>query len=282
MELTMKSFLITIILFANVISISGQRKWKRENIESPVGLFLLHSTQTINLPTTTTLNKGEFEFEISHRFLPTIKGGSKDLFGLDGPVNMRIALGYAVDGNTLITLGRSNYQDNVDLWIKRKIFDFNNSFLPMQIGVRVGAAWNTEVLNRTASDSRNFQYSGQIILNGLWNKTIAFGLVPTYIYNSHIECVETQYTFTLGNYLQYYFSKISSIIFEWTPTITGWRQNYNTVALGLEIETGGHFFKILITNNSLLNATQYSAGADKSVRNGDWRIGFNITRLLTF
>lgn len=48
----------------------------------------------------------------------------------------------------------------------------------------------------------------------------------------------------------------------------------------LEIETGGHFFKIFLSNSTDLNQTQFLSGADKSFDDGDLRLGFMITRLL--
>ena len=52
-------------------------------------------------------------------------------------------------------------------------------------------------------------------------------------------------------------------------------------ALGIELETGGHFFKIVVTNSIRLNQAQYLAGAFSPFEPGEWRLGFNITRLLT-
>jgi len=54
----------------------------------------------------------------------------------------------------------------------------------------------------------------------------------------------------------------------------------NQIYRKLEIETGGHFFKIFLSNSTELNQTQFLSGADKSFDDGDLRLGFMITRLL--
>lgn len=274
----MKRFLLLILL----ISLSGiaQVKWQREKPENTVPVELFHSTFAINLPTAETIGARELEIEISHRFIPTIKSGSKDFWGFDGPVTNRLAIGYGITDHTQITLGRSNYHDNYELSLKQRVLKNNNSILPYILAAQAGAAWNTDHPTIESSDSKSFQFFAQIIFNTMYDKKLAFGVVPSYLYNSHPECLDNQYSFTIGTYLQYYLSDVFSLIWEYNPTVTGWRDFHNPMGFGLEIETGGHFFKVFLTNSTDLNQTQFLSGADKSFDNGDLRFGFMITRLL--
>ena len=67
-------FLITIILLPRYTF--GQEEhpvWKRSETEENLDLHLFRSTQSINLPTAETLEKNNLQFEISHRFIPTMK-----------------------------------------------------------------------------------------------------------------------------------------------------------------------------------------------------------------
>ena len=256
--------------------------WKRSETETLPPLQLFHSTHAVNLPTAEVLQAGNFEFEISHRFVPTISDGSASLWGFDGPVNIRLALGYAYSDHGVVTLGRSNAQDNLDLRIKQQLFSYRHEVFPLLVAVRLGGAWNTEVPGRDASDSDNLQYYAQLVLNTMFADRMAIGLVPSVLENSHIECPERQYSFVLGVHAQYYITDVVNVLAEWIPTVTGWRSGHNSVAFGVELETGGHFFKIILTNNDLLNPSQVLAGARNSFNDGDLHIGFNITRLLTF
>ncbi len=272
---------IVFILVSLILSLTlsqAQVRWKKKKVERPVDLLLFHSTQVVNLPTTEVLNKGEFQFEISHRFLPPIDA-KKTFFGLDGPAYMRLALGYVPVKNVAVTLGRSNNQDNYDLRIKYKFLQWANATAPLIAAVQAGTAWNTEVTDRETSDPKNFQYYGQLVLNTLLFKKLGIGLVPSYLYNSHIYCDKTQYSFTMGSYVQFYISPMWSLLVEANNTISGWRNQYDSYTFGIELETGGHFFKIFLTNAAALNPSQFLAGADLK---NQWRLGFNITRLLTF
>lgn len=282
----MKFFRLTLItavlLSATLFAQEEKVEWKHTETTTETELHLFRSTQSVNLPTAEMLQKGDWKFEISHRFLPNIKTGIKTFYGLDGPVNMRLALGYAILNNLMITLGRSNVNDNVDLWLKYKALQIPNDLIPLVVSLRLGTGWNTEVPNRESGNSRNYQYYGQLILNTLISKRLGIGIVPSYLNNSDFLTNETQNSFTLGTNVQIYFSRLFAVLFEWNPTLAGFRTFANPVAFGIELNTGGHFFKIILTNSTYLNPSQFLAGADESTNSGNWKIGFNITRLLKF
>lgn len=280
----MKSFFKVIplaFLLLTTQALHSQVRWQRSQPQKS-DLQLFHSTHTVNLATTETLQKGDMLFEISHRFVPPITEAENAFFGLDGPVKMRLGLGYALSNRTLVTLARSNEMDNVDLQLKYKAIQLRHPVAPVVIAVQAGAAWNTQVQGRDKGDADNFQYYGQVMINTLVHKKLGIGVVPSYLYNSHIYCLDKQYSFTLGNYVQYYATPHWSLLAEWNPTVTGFRSKYNSVAFGIELETGGHFFKIVLTNNASLNPSQVLAGSDLKFNDGDWRLGFNITRLIKF
>jgi len=278
----LRSIIVLTFLFSLAIQGMAQISWKKQEAVDNLPLQLFHSPQSINLPTAETLQKGDFEFEISHRFLPSIKDGSKNLYGFDGPVNMRLALGYAVTDDLVLTLGRSNVDDNLDLRGKYRLLQFKETFLPLLVGVQFGIAKNTQPIRPIASSGRAYQYFGQIIFNTMIDKKLGIGLVPSYLYNSNIYRADVQNSFTLGMNLQYYISNMVSVLAEFNPTVNGYLNRFNSAAFGFELETGGHFFKIILTNNAKLNPAQFLSGADKDFGNGEWRLGFNITRLLKF
>ena len=169
--------------------------------------------------------------------------------------------------------------DNIELLLKYKAVQIKHKTVPVLLSLRGGIAYSGEIYDPVKNNSRRYQYYGQLILNTMIQKKIGIGLVPTYLYNAHIFCVDPQYALTLGSYIQYYVSPRWSLLAEWNPTVSGWRQTYDSMTLGLELETGGHFFKIFMTNNDKVNTAQYIAGADKDFPDGDFRIGFMITRI---
>lgn len=273
---------ILILLFfcsGNGFSQSDGSSWNRAE---PVqrDLYLFHSPHGAVLPTAEMLQKGDWEFEVSHRFNTPVSEGPQTFWGMDGPAVIRLALGYAVSNKTLVTIGRTNIQDNLELQTKVQFLQIPHQSFPMLFAARGGIAYNGEIYDPIKNESRRYQGYVQAIWNTLIRKKVGIGIVPTYLINSHIFCVDVQNSLTLGVMAQYYVSPRWSFFAEWNPTVTGWRQDYDSFTLGFEVETGGHFFKIVATNNDYLNTTQYSAGANHAIGFEQLRIGFMITRLI--
>jgi hypothetical protein len=267
------------------------RRWQRRMEPTQPGLHLFHSTRAFNLPTAEWHQKGDFEFEVSHRFIPPFSEGYESLYGFDGPVTMRLSLGYAVTDDLFVTFGRSNLDDNVDLWAKYLLLKLSNDFLPALVALRAGASWNTIntiainedglLVERDKDHERNYQQFVQAIINVMPHESIGFGAVPSVIFNRDIRSPERNDAFLLGTYAQYYFLTRWSLIVEYTTDFDDTNPYLSNFAAGLELETGGHFFKLFATNQTAINQAQYLGGAADSFEVLDnWRLGFLITRLL--
>ena len=77
--------------------------------------IIFHSPQSANLPTAETLQKGQWLFEISHRFFPPVSDGADALWGFDGPVINRLGLAYAASDRVMFGVLRSNLSDNLEI-----------------------------------------------------------------------------------------------------------------------------------------------------------------------
>ena len=90
------------------------------------------------------------------------------------------------------------------------------------------------------------------------------------------------YNSTLGPHAQVYTSGALSFLGEWilSEAREGFANDAGT--FGIELRTRGHFFKIVVTNQVLTNPTQFLAGTNNDFIADEWRLGFNITRLLPF
>lgn len=274
-------------------ALSAQPTWHESPASSQARLELLHAIIMADLPTTETLERGDFHYEISHRFHPPIKEGYDANYGLDGPASMRTSLSYGLRDRLMLTLGRSNVLDNLDLQVRYRWLERRDPVAPAALAFNAGVAWSTEIpaivhRNRLAAD--NFQYYVQAIGNAtLLHGKLGLGLVPSYLYNSTLFSVKRQYTLTLGTYAQYYLNDTWGIWTEYSPALSGYQgvlapgetgRSHDSLALGLSIETGGHVFYLFITNNTRLNPAQYLVGAPSSAGPSHWRVAFGITRYL--
>ncbi len=282
----------TALLLAPTLAMA-QPSWQPDAEETEVALELFHAIMTPNFPTTETLGKGDFHYEISHRFHPPIEDGYDANFGLDGPANMRTAVSYGLTDRVMLSLGRSSLLDNLDFQVKYRLLELAHDSFPSAVALRGGIAWNTDIpaiVDRGKLDGDNFQFYAQLVYNSLLlDGKLGVGIVPSYLYNSTIFSVDKQYTFTLGNYYQYYFNDKWGLWLEYNPAISGYQgiiapgeagRSHDSLAFGLSIETGGHFFYLFATNNTRLNPSQYLVGAPVDASPDNWKLAFGITRHL--
>jgi hypothetical protein len=278
--------LMTTLLMMGATGVASSQeppvRWQR-SAEPPVPpLTVFHSMQGINLPTAETLARGEFQFEISHRFVPPFSAGTDAFWGLDGPVQYRLGLGYAFTDRGFVSLARSNLQDNVDLQVKYRLYEQNNKHVPWMLGLLGGVGWNTDVADRDAFDSRNFQYYAQVVVNARVVRGVTLGVVPSYLYNPIIDDATASHTVSLGINGQVYVTGALSFLGEWVVSTEHGEYQHPVGSGGIELETGGHFFKVFATNSTSINPSQYLAGSVSPLTFDELRLGFAITRVLHF
>lgn len=279
-----------ILLLAGTETVLAQAKWQRSDPEVEMKLRLFHSTKVIGLPTAETLSKGDFEFEISHRFSPPLSDGYESFYGFDGPAKMRIALGYTVMDNLMLMVGRSNIDDNTDLHVKIGLPRPKIESFPILTSLQAGIAWNVvetfrpddhgNMIVRPKKHSRHIQYFARLNIDFQPFKNAVIGLVPSYLHNTDIRSLDAENTFSLGTIYQYYLNKRWSFIGEWSFVMTDKFGLHNPGGIGLELETGAHIFELFVTNQLRMNPSQSIAGAEYPFDGDNLRIGFFVNRVL--
>jgi len=278
---------VVTFLASSALSAQEPVRWQRRGGATEVPVTVFHSTQSANLPTAETLRKGEMLFEISHRFFPAISDGADALWGLDGPVTNRLGLAYAVTSRAMLGLLRSNFDDNLEVDAKVRLLEGGRDAVPFMVAVMGGVAFNTGLPANEVYEGDETQAYGQLIVNARLGERLALGAVPTLVYNPRIADPDKGSAFVLGLNAQAYFSSMASVFGEWlvSPASADFPDEAtpleDAITLGLELETGGHFFKLLVTNSTRLNPTQVLQGTPNPFKPHDWRLGFNITRLLS-
>ncbi len=244
---------------------------------------VFRSTQSANLPTASMLRGGNWLFEISHRFDTPISEGVDALWGVDGPALIRLGLTYAPHDRLMLTVLRTNGDDNVELNAKFRVVETGSEAIPVEVAALGGIAWNTEPFLTEGTTDNETQAYAQLIVNALLGDRLALGAVPTLLHNPRIRDSGKETAFVLGLHAQLYTSGALSFLGEWILSeARGDDLTNDGGTFGIELRTRGHFFKIVVTNQSRMNPTQFLGGANKDFRPDEWRFGFNLTRLLPF
>lgn len=270
------------VIFLPAAGAAQQRpeRFERREQAAEIPVTVFHSTQAANLPTAETLAKGEVLFEISHRFLPAVSDGADALWGFDGPVYNRFGLAVAATDRVMFGLLRSNLDDNLELNAKVRLWDRRSGTTSLMVGAMGGVAWNTQPFG--SADDNETQAYGQLMLNAAFGSKLAIGLVPTFLQNPVIDDATSESLFVIGGHGQFYLSQHASLFVEWIKSAPRSDLEFDSGTFGIELETGGHFFKILLTNQPRMNPTQFLGGTPFEFKADEWRVGFNVTRILAF
>jgi hypothetical protein len=227
--------------------------------------------------------QGSWLFEISHRFDTPVSNGASDLWGLDGPAYNRLGLTYSAFDWLALGVLRTNVQDNVELNAKVGLWSTGPAdALAVEVAAMGGVAWNTQVFELDGAEDNERQLYGQLILSALLGNRLAVGLVPTYLRNPRLADFEEEDAFALGILGQLYATSSMSLLVEWLVSEEREDMEKDAATFGIELETRGHFFKLILTNQARLNPTQFLGGTPTSFEPDEWRFGFNIQRLLPF
>jgi hypothetical protein len=138
------------------------------------------------------------------------------------------------------------------------------------------------VPDRESTDPNNRQFYGQLILNALVADRLALGVIPSYLHNVILNELDPVNTLLLGVNGQLFLTDVLSVVGEWRFGYDRFDTPNDPGAFGLELETGGHFFKLFLTNSLRTNPSQFLVGSEYAFDPEEWRLGFAITRLLRF
>ncbi len=246
------------------------------------GVTVFRSTQAANLPTAQTIRAGNLMFEISHRFVPPVTDGADQLWGLDGPVFNRLGLAYAPTDRVMLGVVRSNLAGNLELNAKGRLLEGDLGGVRYQVGAMGGIAWNFNAQPQGGVEDNEAQYYAQGIVNAALGDRFALGVVPTALHNPRIEDVDPVSTFALGLHGQYWITRGMSLLAEWNMSVESVAYPHDGVSFGIDLQTRGHVFKLLVANQVRMNPTQFLVGTPYGYGGDDWRLGFNITRVLSF
>lgn len=277
------SFIADAIAQDDLLKMLDQEKPKDK--EPVTGTF--KTTRIVNLHSVETLGKRTLDFRINHRF-GTLNGGGYNFWGLDQGASIRLGLEYSYDGKLMFGLGRTSVDKTFDGFVKYKILSQTaDNSMPLSL------AWVSSANLITVKNPDRFKkgtdrlvYMHQLIIARKFNEQFSFQVMPTLI---HYNIVEKQKDkndiYALGFAGRYRISKSVALTGEYAYRLNKYTDRfnkyYNSFAVGIDIETGGHVFQIQLVNSLGVNETQLIPYTDTRWLNGGFRLGFNISRVFS-
>jgi len=241
------------------------------------------STHLINGHSIETTKAGLLDFRISHRF-GLLNSGSYNFFGLDNATE-RLGLDYGITNNIGIGIGRSTFQKQMDGFVKVKLLKQSTGPKASPISITGVAAVivktlkdSDPALQRTTSDKTSYAY--QLIIARKFSASTSIQLMPTMVhYNLLPLAKDPNDLYSLGIGARQKLSKRLSLTAEYYYQFNQFSGYYNSLALGVDIETGGHVFQLHFTNSTGLTESTFINQTSGKWENGDIHFGFNISRV---
>ncbi|MDJ1493575.1 DUF5777 family beta-barrel protein [Cytophagaceae bacterium DM2B3-1] len=244
------------------------------------------STRIINGHSVETVAKNHMDFRISHRF-GTLNSGAYNLWGLD-MAYIRLGFEYGITDQWMVGVGRSNTDKTYDLFTKVKLLRQSSGTrnMPFTMTFFVSSAVNT--LRYTQEDRSfvsRFAYTTQLIIARKFSENLSLQLSPTLLHRNRVENIgEKNTVWALGLGGRYKLSKRVSFNADYYYVLPDQLdpQFHNSLALGFDIETGGHVFSVHFTNSLGMIEKQFIGETTGQWGKGDIHYGFNVSRTFSF
>ena len=259
----------------------------------------------VNFESTKLVGENQLQFIISHRF-GSLRDGVDNFFGLDN-ASARIQFVYGVTDWLHISASRSGFGQTYDLAAKYHIVKQKKNGFPFTIAgyniININTELDQDLLPELDFNDR-LGYANQLLISRKFNDWLSLQLIPTHFHDNTVvenRQSNSQYAIGFGGRLK--LTKRFALIADWgvhlnrsgstrtleipdpnggigtiittenVPTVFN-----NPLAVGVEIETGGHVFQLHFSNAQAIFANGFLGQARGSFSSGDIFFGFNLSR----
>ena len=255
---------------------------EQEQEEDYSTLATFKGSRLINGHSVEMRKRQELDFIISHRF-GRLNSGAYTLFGLDES-NVRLGLDYGLSKRLNIGIGRNSFEKVYDGFIKYKLLSQGNGkgMAPLSVVAFAGAAVKTLRSPLDLSLSNRMAYTWQLLLARKFSERLSLQLMPSLLHRNLVPTeAEANDLFALGAGGRFKLSKRIALNLEYYYQLNQQTSvpNYNALAIGFDIETGGHVFQLHFTNARAMHEQGFITQTNGNFSEGDIHFGFNISRV---
>lgn len=243
------------------------------------------STRLINGQTVQTKGKGALEFIFAHRF-GAINGGWYELYGLD-QAYVRVGLEYGITDRMGVGIGRNSVDKTWDSYVRYKLLRQSKGLVNMPFTITAFgiAAVRTSPKTQDATYAIEFEdrlsYVGQLLIARKVNTNLSLQLMPSFVHKNIVDkTIENNDQVALGFGGRLKVTRSIALTTEYYYRLDEPNANpyYNPIGFGIDIETGGHVFQLVMTNSRGLTERAFLTETAGDFWDGDIHLGFNITR----
>lgn len=252
------------------------------------------SLKIINLESTKLASKGDFYFVVAHRF-DYFNNGFDDFFGLDN-ANTQIKFLYGVSEGLTIHVARSGLQKTIDGAVKYRLMSQKNDGFPFSVVGFTSIAVNTELKKDDfplLKFENRLSYVHQLLISRKMNERLSLQFAPTFFHENTLSDIlnadnevilpnpqeNSQFGLGLGGRLK--LTQRWSINADYVAHLNRNSQSVykNPLAIGFDLETGGHVFQMHFTNARAMHESGFLGQTTGDWFKGEIAFGFNLVRV---
>jgi len=249
------------------------------------------ATRIIDGSSVENLGMGILDFRIDHRF-GLLNQGASNFWGVDDATT-KIALDYGITKWLMVGIAHDvlNKEDNG--FLKIKLLRQKTNGMPVTVSY-VGAMsiQTTPAPTLPSGDTWLFTnrlyYTNQILIARKFGERLSLQLMPSIVHYNLVDSTKfSNNTIAIGIGGRIKVSKRVAITGEYYYRLTNANMlyqglpTYNSLSIGIDIETGGHVFQLMLTNSQGITERSFIGQTTDSWSNGGIHFGFNISRVFT-
>ena len=250
------------------------------------------SSRIINGQSIEMLGAGSLDFRILHRFGP-INSGAGQFYGLDQST-VRLSFDYAPYNDLLVGIGRSTVKKELDGFVKYRLLHQSRGDGAKPVSVVLVTGVTCETLPFTDQTVANFftsrlAFFQQILIGSKISNDFSFQISPTLIHKNLVTFKSYHndiYALGVGGRVR--ITNRISLTVDWYHPFNLIRSQeingatilkYDPLAIGFDIETGGHVFQVHLSNSVGMNERAFITETFNNWAKGGIQLGFNISRI---
>lgn len=246
------------------------------------------ATRIMNGHSIERMPEGQLDFRIHHRF-GRLNSGAYELWGLD-QANIHFSLEYGITDWLMVGAGRGTYEKTYDTFVKLSLLRQSSGarVMPVSVSFLSGQYLNSlrwEDENRDYRFAHRLEFVNQLLIARKFNQAISLQIMPTHLHRNLVPTeLDPNDLFALG-----FGGRVkltSRISFNGEYYYTFRPENnllsaplHNPLAIGFDIETGGHVFQLVFTNSLAMTEHGMIGNTTGNWLDGDIHFGFNISRV---
>jgi hypothetical protein len=238
--------------------------------------------------------KGTFEFDIQHRF-GTVNNGYSDFYGLFAPSNIRLGFSYVVKDRVQVGFGFCKELLQWDLNVKYAIFkQMTSGGSPVSVTFFGNGVIETGKNDLYVTFTDRMSYFSQLIVARKVNDKFSvqgsvslsyYNNVPGYIDSKNeIQPLMNNAHFAVAVQGRYKLTDKLAFLVNYDQPLTEHPSNnpHPNISFGFEATTSSHAFQLFAGNYNSIIPQRNNMFNQNDYTEGQFCIGFNITRLWNF